>query len=144
MTRSTFPALMLLSASLLVAAAAATAAEVPRYTVDSGGVTSAGGTFEVTGTLGQPDAGEMSGGSFALSGGFWTRSNPFVPVELQSFEIVDTEPAYTPAAGAGPGEGPTVSTNRCEEASRAGISVRRPTEPKEEPTDDPEPSLARP
>jgi hypothetical protein len=40
-------------------------------TVDCGGGTSTGGTFSLTGTAGQPDAGAMSGGTFTLSGGFW-------------------------------------------------------------------------
>lgn len=42
------------------------------YTIDGGGGTSSGGVFVVNGTVGQPDAGVMSGGSFQLSGGFWT------------------------------------------------------------------------
>ena len=41
------------------------------YTVDSGGGTSTGGVYSVTGTIGQPDAGAMSGGHFTLEGGFW-------------------------------------------------------------------------
>ena len=41
------------------------------YTMDGGGGTSADGTFELSGTIGQPDAGVMSGGTFILSGGFW-------------------------------------------------------------------------
>ena len=40
-------------------------------TVDGGGGMSAGGNFRLTGTVGQPDAGRMSGGAFSLSGGFW-------------------------------------------------------------------------
>jgi hypothetical protein len=46
------------------------------YTIDGGGGTSTGGSFELSGTIGQPDAGVMSGGSFELSGGFWTASPP--------------------------------------------------------------------
>ncbi len=41
-------------------------------TIDGGGGASTGGGFELRGTIGQPDAGAMSGGAFALSGGFWT------------------------------------------------------------------------
>lgn len=41
------------------------------FTVASGGGSSAGGDFALRGTIGQPDAGAMSGGSFTLSGGFW-------------------------------------------------------------------------
>ncbi len=32
---------------------------------------SAGAGFDLSGTIGQPDAGAMSGGTFELSGGFW-------------------------------------------------------------------------
>ncbi len=42
------------------------------YTFDSGGGTSTGGTYTVTGTVGQPDAGVMSGGNFTLTGGYWS------------------------------------------------------------------------
>ena len=47
--------------------------EIPWYTVDGGGaMNSTGGAFELSGTIGQPDAGpEMTGGGFALTGGFW-------------------------------------------------------------------------
>lgn len=42
------------------------------YTIDGGGgMFSTGGAFEVSGTIGQPDAGVMSGGDFELQGGFW-------------------------------------------------------------------------
>jgi hypothetical protein len=40
-------------------------------TIDGGGGTSTGGVYSVTGTIGQPDAGLMSGGSYTLVGGFW-------------------------------------------------------------------------
>jgi hypothetical protein len=40
------------------------------FTIDGGG-TSTGGVYSVSGTIGQPDAGRMSGGSFTLDGGFW-------------------------------------------------------------------------
>lgn len=45
--------------------------ELPWFTVDGGGAYSAGGNFELEGTIGQPDAGLMSGGTFTLTGGFW-------------------------------------------------------------------------
>jgi hypothetical protein len=41
------------------------------WTVDGGGGTSTGGVFTVSGTISQPDAGRMTGGTFALEGGFW-------------------------------------------------------------------------
>jgi hypothetical protein len=54
-----------------------TAAGLPDYelswhTVDGGGIMfSTGGDFELSGTIGQPDAGVMAGGDFTLTGGFW-------------------------------------------------------------------------
>jgi hypothetical protein len=41
------------------------------FTIDGGGGTSTGGVYSVSGTIGQPDAGTLSGGSYALVGGFW-------------------------------------------------------------------------
>ena len=41
------------------------------YTVDGGGGTSTGGVYSVSGTIGQPDAGKMTGGNYTLEGGFW-------------------------------------------------------------------------
>jgi len=41
------------------------------FTVDGGGGTSTGGVYSVSGTVGQPDAGAMSGGNYTLEGGFW-------------------------------------------------------------------------
>jgi len=42
------------------------------YSVDNGGfVGSLGGTYRLSGTIGQPDAGTLTGGSFTLHGGFW-------------------------------------------------------------------------
>ena len=40
-------------------------------TIDGGGGTSTGGVYSVTGTIGQPDVGALSGGNFTLDGGFW-------------------------------------------------------------------------
>ncbi len=43
------------------------------HTIDGGGGTSTGGGFELAGTFGQHDAGPaMTGGTFALLGGFWS------------------------------------------------------------------------
>lgn len=41
-------------------------------TIDGGGWTfSEGGGYKLGGTIGQPDAGQMSDGDYTLSGGFW-------------------------------------------------------------------------
>jgi hypothetical protein len=42
------------------------------HTIDGGGGRSAGGAFELTGTIGQPDASTpLAGGPYQLTGGFW-------------------------------------------------------------------------
>ena len=41
------------------------------YTIDGGGGTGSGGTFDLSGTIGQPDAATGSTGSFKVQGGFW-------------------------------------------------------------------------
>jgi hypothetical protein len=42
-------------------------------TIDGGGGTSTGGVYQVSGTIGQPDAGApMSGGNYSVTGGFWS------------------------------------------------------------------------
>ncbi len=45
--------------------------QIDWYTIDGGGGTSSGGSFSLTGTIGQPDAAANSGGSFQCGGGFW-------------------------------------------------------------------------
>jgi len=40
-------------------------------TIDGGGGTSTGGIYSVSGTIGQPDAGALTGNGFSLTGGFW-------------------------------------------------------------------------
>lgn len=43
-----------------------------RHTIDGGGaMLSSGSDLELSGTIGQPDAGTMGGGEFTLTGGFW-------------------------------------------------------------------------
>jgi len=67
-----------LAISLLLAVSAARAQQfsVDWYKVAGGGGTSTGGTYEVSGTIGQPDAsGAMSGGNYSVTGGFWSLIN---------------------------------------------------------------------
>ncbi len=43
------------------------------YKISGGGGTSTGATYQVTGTIGQPDASSaMSGGPYSVTGGFWS------------------------------------------------------------------------
>jgi hypothetical protein len=45
--------------------------ELSWNTIDGGGGASSGGAYTLSGTIGQPDAGTMSGGNYSLAGGFW-------------------------------------------------------------------------
>lgn len=53
-------------------------------TIDGGGGTSSGGAYQLTGTIGQPDAGYHSGGHYELLAGFWT-GGPLCIVNLEHF-----------------------------------------------------------
>ncbi len=67
-------ALLVLGLLLLVGSVVVWAAggyDLSWWTVDGGGGRSSGGAYTLRGTVGQPDAGEMTGGSFRLVGGFW-------------------------------------------------------------------------
>ena len=56
-----------------VVAAHAQGYSIDWFKVSGGGGTSTGGVYSASGTIGQPDAGaNMSGGSFSVSGGFWS------------------------------------------------------------------------
>lgn len=54
--------------------------EAPWFTIDCGGVTPSGASlgdgFALAGTIGQSDAGYMTGGSFEVIGGFWQSAAP--------------------------------------------------------------------
>jgi hypothetical protein len=67
---------VLAAATLLTAAARAQSGggyDLSWWTIDGGGITfAAGGTFDLGGTVGQPDASNaLTGGAFSLTGGFW-------------------------------------------------------------------------
>jgi hypothetical protein len=46
------------------------------WTVDGGGGASSASRYAVNGTIGQPEAGTMRGGTYVLSGGFWGGTGP--------------------------------------------------------------------
>jgi hypothetical protein len=46
--------------------------EITWQSIDGGGGTATGDDYVLAGSIGQPDAGAMSGGGFDLTGGFWT------------------------------------------------------------------------
>jgi hypothetical protein len=60
------------------------------YTIDGGGaMNSTGGSYSLSGSIGQPDAGTLSGGSYQLNGGFWGGASinytVYLPLALKSF-----------------------------------------------------------
>lgn len=62
--------------ALAVLLAGAFGLKAQSYSIDwhkvaGGGGTSTGGVYSVSGTIGQPDAGLLSGGNYSLDGGFW-------------------------------------------------------------------------
>jgi len=64
--------LFILTVSLLFASFAdAQPFAIDWFSIDGGGGTSTGGVYAVSGTIGQPDAGVLSGGNYSLVGGFW-------------------------------------------------------------------------
>ena len=74
------------------------------FTIDGGGGTSTGGIYSVSGTIGQPEAGRMTGASYALDGGFWgfvgaiqTVGAPLLSVERLGASVR----VYWPASTAG-------------------------------------------
>ena len=99
--------------------------DLSRHTIDGGGaMRSTGGEFELSGTIGQPDAGPgatgMTGGDLQLVGGFWFR----IPlgdceddgdVDLMDHKKLATVPCLT-----GPLGGPPVADCRCFDINRDG------------------------
>ncbi len=89
---------MRLTLALVLAVAAPSSAssgggyDLTWYKVAEGGIsTSSGGSFTLGGTIGQLDAGVLTGGDYSLAGGFWQGTN--------ALQLVDVAPApVTPRA----------------------------------------------
>jgi hypothetical protein len=65
--------LLLLCCLLIPALGLAQQYSIDWYKISGGCGTSTGATYQVTGTIGQPDAsGAMSGDNFSVTGGFWS------------------------------------------------------------------------
>ena len=63
--------ILLLAVWLLLIAPAFGQYELTWSTIDGGGGRSSGGTYVLTGTIGQPDAAYSEGGPYEVLGGFW-------------------------------------------------------------------------
>lgn len=58
--------------------------EISWYTIDGGGGTSSGGSYVLTGTIGQADADWGRGGDYEVLGGFWP-GGPLCFVQFDDF-----------------------------------------------------------
>jgi hypothetical protein len=61
---------------LLVCNSAFAQYSIDWFTVDGGGSTTSDGVYEITGTIGQPDAGSVIAGNYVIEGGFWSDLEP--------------------------------------------------------------------
>ncbi|MGB9873234.1 MAG: hypothetical protein ACPLYD_16455 [Anaerolineae bacterium] len=93
-SRFTFHVLLLIALlSLLASVALAQTGggyDLSWSTIDGGGATwSTGGGYALGGTVGQADAGALSGGSYTLLGGFWgggiVRYGIYLPLVLRNY-----------------------------------------------------------
>ncbi len=73
----TFATAIVIGLACVSATALAQNFDLSWHSIDGGGVMfSTGGGFELGSTIGQPDAGFMTGGNFELTGGFWAVGVP--------------------------------------------------------------------
>ncbi len=110
----------------IASAAFAQSYSIDWSTIDGGGGTSTGGVYSVSGTIGQPDAGKMSGGNYTVDGGFWgiiaavqtpgapllsvSRSSNVVTVQWQQvagWNLIQNANVATPVASWGTSSGIT-------------------------------------
>jgi len=75
---------ILLFALFFIVATASGDYEIIWNTIDGGGGQSSGGSYVLTGTIGQPDADWSSAGSYELLGGFWP-GGPLCFVQFDDF-----------------------------------------------------------
>ena len=65
------------------------------FTIDGGGSTSTGGVYSVSGTIGQPDAGEpLTGGLYSMTGGFWALPTAVQTPGMPTLTIVPAAPGF--------------------------------------------------
>lgn len=90
------------------------------HTIDGGGIMrSTGGDFELSGTIGQHDAGRMAGGDFELTGGFWFEVLPSDCNEDGVISLLDYDTFETCLTG--PGGGPLPGGCNCFDFDQDGV-----------------------
>ncbi|MCK6557251.1 dockerin type I repeat-containing protein [Candidatus Binatia bacterium] len=127
-------ALGLALAVILVARAAPAQYEIEPSKIGAGGGTLAGAQFDLTGTIGQVDAGYTSNGGFGLYGGFWP-AVAFVPEPTPTStatppHTVTVSPTHTATrspTAAPPPPSPTVPHPSPTVTASASATVRTPT-----------------
>jgi len=71
-SRALATAIVMLLSGVAIVARSAGGYDLSLWRVAGGGATSStGGKYRLAGTIGQPDAGELTGGTLILGGGFW-------------------------------------------------------------------------
>ena len=95
--------LSVLAGALLLPVFADAQYAIDWFTIDGGGGASSGGSFTLSGTIGQPDAGTLSGGNYTLQGGFWpgivvpaTGEAPMLFVQLSGSSVIISWSPATP------------------------------------------------
>ena len=89
---------IILNALVLMLLAQLSVARAQSYSIDwykvaGGGGTSTGGTYTVSGTIGQPDASAaMNGGQYSVTGGFWSLINVVQTPGLPNLVIIRNAP----------------------------------------------------
>lgn len=79
---------LLILAVIPLSVAIASDLTIDCYSTSSGMMFSTGGDFELSGTVGQPDAGTLAGGDFELGGGFWPSVEEFCFADLNDDHMV--------------------------------------------------------
>ena len=119
--------LSVLAGALLLPVLANAQYAIDWFTIDGGGGASSSGSLTLSGTIGQPDAGTLSGGNYTLQGGFWpgivvpaTGEAPALFVQLignnvviswspatSGFTLEQTDSLSSPSWSAGPTGNPS-------------------------------------
>ena len=68
---------------------------IDTFAIDGGGGTSSGGKFTLSGTIGQPAAGTLTGGSYVVQSGFWSilanpepTDSPLLQIDLSGSSVI--------------------------------------------------------
>lgn len=75
--------------------------QIPWFTIAGGGGDSSGGSYAVSGTIGQPVTGFSSGGNYTLEGGFWASESIGNPEIHIAYASATTVRVWWPSSSAG-------------------------------------------